>query len=133
MTHLRLICNWSCTYASESQIRNKPSRKYTGRTLGGRDHQNSIYRRPSGPHFLSLHHVLLYFYASNIDHPFTASIIYHLQETIDIVTTTITKEWLHTRVATHHWQQPISQHIAMDNDEDQRMRAWPSQEPRLTR
>ena len=32
-------------------------------------------------------HVLLYFYASNI---------YHLQETIDIVTTTITKEWLNT-------------------------------------
>ena len=77
VTHLHLelhLCVW---VANPRQ----PSCKYTARTLGGHAHQNSIYRRPSGPHFLSLYHVLLYLYASNI---------YHLQETIDIVTITTT-------------------------------------------
>ena len=106
VAHQWLICDWSCTYASESQIGNKPSCKYTGRTLGGHAHQHSIYRRPSGPHFLSLYHVLLYFYTSNIDHPFTTE--HHLSSARD----NRHSDYNHYQgVAKHHWQQPISHHV----------------------
>ena len=105
VAHQWLICNWSCTYASELQICDKPSCKYTGRTLGGHAHQNSIYRRPSGPHFFSPSHVLLYFYASNIDHPFTT------KQYLSSARDNRHIDYNHYQgVATHRWQQPISPH-----------------------
>ena len=64
----------------------------------------SIYRRPFGSHFLSLSHVVLYFYASNIDHPFTT------RQHLSSARYNRHGDYSHYQgVTTHHWQQPISQ------------------------
>jgi hypothetical protein len=58
-----VICDWSHRYVTGDAICDCSSRNFTREHA----HQNSIYSRPFGSGFSFPSHVLLYFYASNID------------------------------------------------------------------